>query len=53
MENRIVFDCGVKSGVIAEGSFRAHVARLHVAFYNKVDVRRHLQVDGFAANQFD
>ena len=32
MENGVVFDCSVKSGMVAKGPFRAHVARLHIAF---------------------
>ena len=53
MENGVVFDCGVKSGVIAKGSFRAHLAWLHITLQNEINVRRHLEIDGFAADQLD
>jgi hypothetical protein len=39
--------------MIAKRPFRAHVTWLHIPFQNKIDVRGHLQVDGFAANQLD
>ena len=53
MENRIIFDRGVKAGVIAKRSFRPHLAGLHITFQNKIDVRRNFEVDRFAANKLD
>ena len=53
MENRIIFDRGVKAGVIAKRALRPHLAGLNITFQNKIDVRRHIEIDRFAANEFD
>jgi hypothetical protein len=53
MKDRIILDRGVEPGVIAERSFRPHLARLDVTFQDEIDIARNFQVDGFARHQLD
>ena len=53
MENRIIFDRGVKTGVIAKRPFRPHLTGLNVAFQNEINICRHIEIDRFAAHQLD
>ena len=53
MEHGIILDRGVIAGVIAERPFRAHFARLHITFQDKVHIGRHIEIDGLALYQFD
>jgi hypothetical protein len=53
MENGVVFDCGVKPGMITKRPFRAHLGWLQITFQNEINVCRHLQVDRFAPHQVD
>ena len=53
MENGIIFNRGVKPGVITKRSLRPHFTRLHITFQNKIDVRGDFEVNGFTANKFD
>ena len=53
MENWVIFDRGVKAGVIAKWAFRAHLTRLDITFQNKIDIRRDIDINRFAANELD
>ena len=53
MEDRIIFDGSVETGVIAKRTFRPHFARLNVTFQNEIDIGRNFQIDGFALHQLD
>ena len=53
MENWIIFNRCIKAGVIAKGTFWTHLAGLHISFQNKVDVCRHIEINGFAADELD
>jgi hypothetical protein len=53
MENRVIFDRGVKAGVIAKWALRPHLTGLNITFQNKIDVRRYIDIDRSTANEFD
>ena len=53
MEDRIIFNRSVETGVIAERSFRPHFARLHVTFEDEIDIGRNFEIDGLARNKLD
>ena len=53
VEHRVIFNRGVKTSVIAEGTLWTHLARLDVSFKNKVNIRRHLEIDCLTSNEFD
>ena len=53
MKNRIIFDCGVITGVIAKGALRAHFTGLNVTFQDKIDIGWYIDVDRFAADELD
>ena len=53
MEDRVIIDRGVEAGVIAERSFRPHLARLDVAFEDEIDVGRDFEIDRLALHQLD
>src|SRR5438093_3627363 len=53
MENGIIFNRGVKPGVIAKRSLRPHFSRLHITFENEIDVCGHFELNGFTANKLD
>ena len=53
MEDRVILNRGVKTGVIAKRAFRAHFLRLHISFQDKIDIRRDIDIDCLAAHQLD
>ena len=53
MKDRIILDRGVITGVIAERSFRPHLARLDIAFEDEIGIGRNFEVDRFAFHQLD
>ena len=53
MENRIIFNRCIKAGVIAKGTFGAHLTGLNIAFQDKIYVCRHIEIDRFAADELD
>ena len=48
VEYRIVFSERIVAGMVAEGPFRAQLARDDVPFQHDLGVRRHFKVDGLA-----
>ena len=53
MKDRIILDRGVKPSVIAERTFRPHLARLYVTFQDEIDIRRDIDINSFTTHQFD
>ena len=53
MKNRVILDRGVKSGVIAERSFRPRLPRLHITFEHEINVGRNFQIVRLAFHQLD
>ena len=53
VEDRVLVGEGVEAGVVFEGAFVAEFAELDVAFQNNFGVGGHLEIDGFALDDFD
>jgi hypothetical protein len=53
MEDGIILERGVETGVVAERAFGSCFAGLDGAFEDEIDVGWDLEVDGFALHQLD
>src|SRR5204862_6886581 len=53
MKDWVIFNRCIKSGMIAKRPLWAHLPGLNITLQNKVNVRRHLEIDCFAANELD
>ena len=52
MKYRIIFHCGVETGVVTKRTFRSHLAGLHKSIQNALGVGRNIAVASFASHQF-
>jgi hypothetical protein len=53
VENGVVIDGCVESGVISERAFGAGLAGMNESFDDKIDIGGHFEGDGFAGNKVD